>query len=370
MRNVGFLGRRCPQLLFALSAVPALWALDPKLAITQYAHAIWTTANGLPQNSVRSIAQTTDGYLWMATQNGLARFDGVSFTVFNSQNTPGWICDRIAALVAGSDGTLWIGTVGEGVVRYKDGRFTGLPGTEKLPDRNVRALHIGAGGAVWIGTELGLAKYQDGKLATIFSGPKTKAHVHCLAEYPAGTMWAGTNAGLAKLEGPSLTTYTTRDGLPGNSIWSIAPGKDGEIWVGSRPGGLSVLRNGRFHTYTTRDGLTHNAVTALRTDRDGNLWIGTDGGGLNRYYRGKFTSYQTREGLPNQVVRSIFEDQEGSIWLGTAGGGVSQIKDSPFTVRSMREDMPSDVVRSIYQDRWGSIWLGTGNGPARIVDGR
>jgi signal transduction histidine kinase/CheY-like chemotaxis protein/ligand-binding sensor domain-containing protein len=219
---------------------------------------------------------------------------------------------------------------------------------------------------VWIGTELGLSKYEGGKIGIVFRGGNRQLGVHCLFEYPAGTMWAGTNSGLKKIEHGTITSYTVKDGMPGNSVWALADGPNGELWVGTRPGGLSVLRNGQFHNYTERDGLTHNAIIALKRDRDGNLWIGTDGGGLDRSSNGKFTSYQTREGLSNQVIRCIYEGREGSLWLGTAGGGLNQLKDYRIVVRSMREDLPSDMIRSIFQDAGGDIWLGTGNGVARI----
>ena len=357
------------RLLLALTiavATPA-WGLDPKVAITQYGHAVWTTANGLPHNSVRGIAQTPDGYLWVATSNGLARFDGVGFTVFTSANAPGLATDRLTALAAGGDGALWIGTTGEGVIRYRGGKFRQVEASE-LPDRNVRALYADRAGVLWIGTEMGLSKYEGGKTSTVFKGGR-ELGVHCFMEYPAGTLWVGTNSGLRKVEHGSITSYTVKDGLPGNPVWGLADGPNGELWVGTRPGGLSVLRNGHFRNYTERDGLTHNAIIALRRDRDGNLWIGTDGGGLNRFSHGRFTSYQTREGLSNQVIRCIYEGREGSLWLGTAGGGLNQLKDNRFVVRSMREDLPSDNVRSICQDAGGDIWLGTGNGLARIPAG-
>jgi signal transduction histidine kinase/ligand-binding sensor domain-containing protein/CheY-like chemotaxis protein len=355
------------RLLLALTIVigtPA-WGLDPKVAITQYGHKVWTTANGLPHNSVRAIAQTPDGYLWVATSNGLARFDGVSFTVFTPANAPGLLTDRLTALAAASDGALWIGTTGEGVIRYRDGKFQQAAASE-LPDRIVRALDADSAGVVWIGTEMGLSKYEGGKLSIVFTSGNRELGVHCLFEYPAGTMWAGTNSGLKKIEHGAITSYSVKDGMPGDPVWGLAEGPNGELWVGTRPGGLSVLRHGHFHNYTERNGLTHNAIIALKRDRDGNLWIGTDGGGLNRFSNGKFTSYQTREGLSNQVIRCIYEGREGSLWLGTAGGGLNQLKDCRFVVRSMREDLPSDMVRSIYQDAAGDIWLGTGNGVARI----
>jgi signal transduction histidine kinase/ligand-binding sensor domain-containing protein/CheY-like chemotaxis protein len=355
--------------LFLLALTIAIgrpaWGLNPKVAITQYGHRLWTATSGLPHNSIRAIAQTRDGYLWVATSNGLARFDGVGFTVFTPANAPGLLDDRLTAMAAGGDGALWIGTSGEGVIRYRDGQFRQVAATE-LPDRTVRALWADSAGVVWIGTELGLSKYERGKVSVVFKGGNRQLGVHCLFEYPAGTVWAGTNSGLKKIEHGSITSYTVKDGMPGNPVWALADGSNGELWVGTRPGGLSVLRNGHFQNYTEREGLTHNAIIALKRDRDGNLWIGTDGGGLNRFSEGKFASYTTREGLSNQVVRCIYEDREGSLWLGTAGGGLNQFKDFRFVVRSMREDLPSDAVRSIYQDAGGDIWLGTGNGVARI----
>jgi signal transduction histidine kinase/ligand-binding sensor domain-containing protein len=335
------------------------------VAITQYGHEVWTTAAGLPHNSIRAVAQTPDGYLWVATSGGLARFDGVGFTVFTPANAPGLMDDRLTTLAAGGDGALWIGASGSGVIRYRDGKFKQVAASE-LPDRTVRALYADSAGVVWIGTELGLSKYEGGKVTIVFRGGNRQLGVHCLFEYPAGTVWAGTNSGLKKIEHGSITTYTVEDGMPGNPVWALADGPNGELWVGTRPGGLSVLRNGHFRNYTERDGLTHNAIIALKTDRNGNLWIGTDGGGVNRFSNGKFTSYQTREGLSNQVIRCIYEGQDGSLWLGTAGGGLNQLKDYRIVVRSMREDLPSDMVRSIYQDAGGDIWLGTGNGVGRI----
>jgi signal transduction histidine kinase/CheY-like chemotaxis protein/ligand-binding sensor domain-containing protein len=342
------------------------WGLDPKVAITQYGHQVWTTADGLPHNSIRAITQTPDRYLWVATSGGLARFDGVGFTVFTPANAPGLIDDRLTAMTAGENGALWIGTSNEGVIRYRDGKFQQVAPASELPDRTVRALVADSAGVVWIGTETGLSKYEGGKVGIVFKGGNRQLGVHCLFEYPAGTVWAGTNSGLKKIERGAITSYTVKDGMPGDPVWALADGPNGELWVGTRPGGLSVLRNGHFQNYTEHDGLTHNAIIALKRDRNGNLWIGTEGGGLNRFSNGKFTAYSTREGLSNQVIRCIYEGREGSLWLGTAGGGLNQLKDFRFVVRSMREDLPSDMVRSISQDAGGDIWLGTGNGVARI----
>jgi signal transduction histidine kinase/ligand-binding sensor domain-containing protein/CheY-like chemotaxis protein len=354
------------RVLIAASTVAIAWGLDPQLAITQYGHDVWTTAKGLTHDSVRSIAQTPDGYLWIATMGGVARFDGENFTLLSAivpGIDPKLQADRPAVMAAGKDGTLWIGTTGSGVLQLREGKVSQIPGT--LPNRNVRALWVDAKGVLWIGSERGLSQYDGRKLTTMYQGG-TEWYVHTLFEWPAGTMWAGTNGGLRRIAEGTLTTYTMKDGLAGDPVWAVAAGEGNDLWVGTRPGGLSMLHDGRFTNYTKRDGLTQNTVIALSRDRNGTLWIGTDGGGLNRFYRGRFSSYQTREGLSNQVIRCLYEDQEGSLWLGTAGGGVNRLKESRFAIRSTREDLPSDVVHSVFQDSQDEIWVGTANGIGRI----
>jgi len=361
----------CLRLFLAFSAATAAWGLDPKLAITQYGRGGWTTADGLPQDSVRGIAQTGDGYLWIATMGGLARFDGVSFTVFNSENTPVLARNEITSLAADPEGGLWIGTGGAGVLRYLNGKFTQVLSVADTQTDNVRFLKVDSRGVLWIGADAGLSSYDHGKVSTLFRGRNGLA-VHCGTESPAGTLWFGTDGGLKKLENGSIATYTIRDGLPADPVWALANGADGDIWIGTRPGGLSVLRHGRFQNYSTRDGLPSDAVIALEWDRDANLWIGTEGGGLGRFAGGKFASFPSRSGgLSNKVIRCLYEDQEGSLWMGTAGAGLFRLKDFAFTVRSTREDLPSDVIRTISQDAWGDVWLGTGSGAVRIAaDGR
>ncbi len=350
--------------LLAVASLREAHALDPRQAITQYGHAIWTTPNGLPQNSVRSITQTADGFLWLATMAGLVRFDGAQFTVYNRANSPTLPDEHITAMTAGPGNTLWLGT-STGVVHYSAGRFEALANVGALPHPIVRALLLDAAGTLWIGTDRGLAKLQNGQLTTVFRGGG-ESTVHALAEYPRGTIWAGTNGGLKRITAGAIANYTKDHGLAGTPVWAIAPGRNGTLWIATRPGGVSAWRNGHFRNYTLRDGLTHDGIVALLIDRDNNVWAGTDGGGLNRLTDGKITSFQTRDGLSNQTIRCLFEDAEGSIWVGAAGGGLNQLRDQRLTMRSMRQDLASDLVRSIFADSHGDIWLGTGAGIARI----
>jgi len=360
---IGVLLRAATMLVAVLVSVPA-WGLDPRLALTQFGHDVWTASNGLPNDTVRAIAQTADGYLWFATFDGLARFDGVSFTVFNGSNTP--ILNRcpLTALLPARDGGLWIGTANSGLLRYRNGHFEkfAVPG---LPGIAVRALLLDSRGVLWIGADKGLVRLDRGGVTPVFEGDGRESNVHVLLEYPAGTVWVGANNGLHRFAGGAERLFTTKDGLPDNSVQGLAAG-GGALWIGTRAGGVSEFRQGRFRTYGQRDGFQPADIQALLADRDGALWIGTEGAGISRFAGGKFTSYQTRDGLTNQIIRCFYEDSEGSVWAGTAGGGINRFKEYLATMRTMREGLPSDSVRSVQQDRSGDLWLGTGHGVARL----
>ena len=350
-------------LVTALLCAPA-WGLDPRLALTQYGHDVWTTSNGLPNDSVRAIAQTADGYLWFATVGGLARFDGMSFTVFDGSDTPLLKRSTLTALLAAPDGSLWIGTGSNGLVRYRNGGFQKID-VPCLPGSTIRALLVDSRGVFWIGVDGGLARLEGGRCVSVFTGA-WDANVHLLLEYPAGTVWVGANNGLHRFEGGVERVFTTADGLPDDSVQGLAAGAGGSLWIGTHGGGLCEYRQGRFRTYGPRHGFTPSGILGLLSDRDGALWIATDGAGVMRFAEGTFTSYQTRDGLSNQIIRCLYEDHEGSLWLGTAGGGINRFKEYRMTMRTMREGLPSDSIRSVQQDRSGDIWLGTGNGIARL----
>jgi ligand-binding sensor domain-containing protein len=141
-------------------------ALDPQKALTQYSHDIWQDRDGLPHNTVQAITQTADGYLWLGTEIGLARFDGARFVVFDRKNTPGIKNNDVTALFASRDGGLWIGTRGGGLTRLKDGRFTNYRKQDGLCDNAVRAVYEDRAGALWIGTNGGLVRLKDGQFTT------------------------------------------------------------------------------------------------------------------------------------------------------------------------------------------------------------
>jgi signal transduction histidine kinase/ligand-binding sensor domain-containing protein/CheY-like chemotaxis protein len=363
--------------LFATAAVVVCGsrahALDPAKAITQYMHDAWQTEHGLPQNSVQAIAQTPDGYLWLGTQEGLVRFDGIQFTVFDRTNSPGIRHNHIDAIVPSRDGGLWIATYGGGITRMMDGKFIPYSTCEGLSSDATSCLYEGRDGTLWVGTHgAGLCRYQN-SLFTCYTTKEGLPHndVWSLCEDHDGGMWVGTfDGGLArfshdKFARPLPVTNSSRE-----AISALCEDRQHRIWIGTDGGGLICWKDGQCTVYTTKEGISHNAIRALCEDREGSLWIATYGGGINRLRDGTFHSYATKEGLGTESALSLFEDREGSLWIGTEGGGLHRLKEGKFTTYTTQEGIAHNLVWSIYQSRDGSMWVGANSvGISRIKDG-
>lgn len=338
--------------------------LDPTKAITQYTQNSWRTEAGLNNDSVTAIAQTPDGYLWLGTEEGLARFDGVRFTVFNKQNTPALRGNQISALLVDSRKNLWIGTDGGGLTRLTAGKFTTYMNRDGLANGSILSLYQDKAGTLWIGTNGGgLFTFQNGifKKYTL-AGSLPDSAVFSISGSRDGTLWVGTHAGLARLAKNKITVFTKENGLGDNYVKSVRVDRHGSVWVGTNGGGLGRFVNGRFLNYTTRDGLSSNAIWSIYEDRQGTIWVATIDAGLNRFSDGKFSSYVARDGLPTNRVLSVLQDKEGSLWIGTGGAGLVRLTDGSFTTLTTREGLSNDVILPVYEDREGGIWLGTNGG--------
>jgi ligand-binding sensor domain-containing protein/signal transduction histidine kinase len=365
-----------PFVLGALLALgighAAAQGLDPGKALTQYGLDTWTTDDDLPQNSVTALLQTRDGYLWLGTYGGLARFDGVRFVVYDSGNTESLHNNGIQALCERRDGSLWIGTNGGGLTQYHDGEFSSYGTLDGLPSDIVRVLYEDRRGTLWIGTNDGLSALRDGRFTTY--GTKeglSNGVVRAIAEDEDGALWIGTNGGgLDRLENGRFTHLTVKDGLPSDFVFALLKARDGALWIGTNGGGLARHRAGRIETFTTRDGLADNIVWSLSEDALGTVWIGTYGGGVARFRDGRFSTLSTRDGLSNDFVRSLLPDREGSLWIGTYSGGLSRLRDGKFTTFSSREGLSHDWARAVFEDSKGNLWVGTtGGGACRMKAG-
>jgi len=346
--------------------------LDSKKAPTQYVHEAWGVDSGLPQTTITSIAQTTEGYLWLATEEGLVRFDGVRFTVFDRKNAPALRSKNIRALLVDREGALWIGTSGGGLSRLKDGEFSTYTVKEGLSNEVILSLFEDSTGNIWIGTDGGGADLLNNGKFTVYSTKNGLAanSVYCFAEDPSGGMWIGTDGGVSRLQKGRFQTYSTANGLPSAKVRALYWDRDGGLWIGTNGGGLAREKNGSFTTFTTHDGLSSNAVFSICSDEDANLWIGTIGGGLDRLHASKFEAYTDSDGLGATDVYALYPDREGSLWIGTGGAGLSRLKDGEITAYGAKEGLTHDVVLPIFEDHEGSLWVGTPKGLNRLKDGK
>lgn len=345
------------------------FALDSQRQLSEFRHEVWLTENGLPQNSVHSIAQTSDGYLWLGTEEGLGRFDGVKFTIFDKTNTPQFRSNYIRALLADRQGSLWIGTA-EGLVRLLNGEFTLFTTNEGLPSNTIQAIHEDREGKVWVATTTGLGLFQSGGLTTFTTKDRAiSGSIQALFEAADGALWIATPYGVGRVKDGQFTNYTVRDGLGSNSIRAIQQDREGRLWFGSL-GGLTSFSDGRFTTYTTRDGLPNDRIVSLHAGREGGLLIGT-ASGLCRFVNGRFTGVNSRDALSTSTILSLLEDLEGNLWIGTESGGINILKDTKFTTYTVGNGLSNDVIKSIYEDVNGNTWIGTDGGGLNLLkDGK
>ena len=352
-----------------LSGGPAM-ALNPDKAITQYGHDVWQIDQGLPQNSVDAITQTSDGFLWVATEEGFARFDGVRFTVYNRNNTQELKDKVIRELFADREGALWIGTVTGGLTRLKDGEFSTYSAEDGLLPGGVVSICEGRDGSLWIAVYGGgLNRLREGTMTSYTTSDGLVSNlVDTVTEDREGNVWVGTDdRGLDRLRDGKFTHFGTPEGLPAGPVSSLREDREGNLWVAIVGGGLSRLAGKRFTTLTTRDGLSSNSVLCILEDRAGSLWLGTDSGGITRLKSGTFSSLTTREGLVSDVVRAIFEDREGNLWFGTDGGGLTRLKDGNVISYTMNEGLSHNQVRSVFEGDEGNLWIGTRGGGLNLL---
>ncbi len=338
-------------------------ALDPSRLITQYGHDVWLTRDGLPQNSVKAIVQTRDGYLWLGTWGGLARFDGVRFTIFNRSNTPALRDSRITALAEGDDGSLWIGTAAGGLIRLKDGAFEpyrseGDTSYEERSRWQIRSITRSGDGALWIGTAGGgFRRFKDGQFSPLLMD---RLVVRGILEDNAHHLWVATSDGALQLSWKTDGFVVDRHLLPERLVNGLYQDRSGAIWIAAR-GGLTRVNGDRVTTFEQAAGFPANAAVSICGDRDGNLWIGTDGDGLVRMHGEQFALLTVRDGLSNGSIAALYEDREGSLWVGS-NDGLNRLRQTRFTAYSIRQGLSADAVNSIVAAPDGAVWIGTDGG--------
>jgi len=383
-----------------------VFALDPRLSISQYAHTAWTFRDGLSTGNIFSMAQTPDGYFWLGGEFGIFRFDGVRAVPWQApagQELP----EKFAfQLVSARDGTLWIGTF-SGLASWDDVKLTRHP---EFADRFVQSLFADREGTVWAATRSGVGAYarlcamrrdssqcfgDDGSLGkTVWTisddrsgvlrigtdsgiwrwkpGPPRREtteprDVSGLVETEDGHILASTFAsGLMQLDGRvgahpvpyplRLPMGWTRP-LSDRELSASTPLRDrnGGLWIGTSEHGLVHLYNGRTDVFTKADGLSGDIVNCLFEDREGNVWVCTTGG-IDRFREFAVTTISSKEGLASAAVVSVVGDKLGSVWIGTRGG-LTRWKDGQSTAFGKANGLPGNAVESLFQDDAGRLWL-------------
>ncbi len=345
-------------------------ALEPDKALHQFPHRVWETEEGLPQNSTLSLAQTPDGYLWAGTYEGLARFDGVRFTVFDPMNTPALPNRAISALALDRDGTLWINTH-QGLAGMRAGSFFSVSLPEAVTAREVHKLLPARDGGIWIATlGSGLVRLSDGRFQIwrIEQGLASD-RVLALVEAQDGSLWVATPEGIQRWDGSAFHPGPSFEG-PIPRVTSLTVDAQGLLWAGDDGGTVYRQRDGTMHP-APEASLPGGAIFKLLFDRQGTLWVASRGQGLLRLVRGERSVLDTTNGLENGSIFTLFEDAEGSLWMGMGSHGLHRLKDAPFTPYGAPEGLGNNMVSSLREARDGSLWIATmGGGISRWKDGR
>lgn len=354
------------SILIALGILLGLWscafALDPTLDVSQYAHTAWKVSQGFANGVIFSMAQTPDGYLWIGTDSGLYRFDGVRSLHWRPPAGDQLASSDIRSLRSARDGRLWIGTV-KGLASWKEGKLTHYPQVDGLV---VVTLFEDRDGTIWAGgwslSTGKLCRIQREQTECIGEDGRFGTGVTALFEDKGGNLWAGAITGLWRWKPGPPKLYALPD--PANGINSLIESDDGGILV-AKDSGIIKLRDGKAEVFPLPAGLQFKPGKLFR-DRHGALWIGAVAeSGLLHIHQGVTDLFTPADGvfgdLSGGAVAGLLEDREGSVWVATADG-VDRFRDFAVTTISRQQGLSGDSMSSILAAKDGSMWLGESNG--------
>jgi ligand-binding sensor domain-containing protein/signal transduction histidine kinase len=342
----------------------------PPSATTWQTVGVWRQPEGLPQNGIRAILQTRDGYLWLGTNGGLTRFDGNRFLTFDDRDRTQLRENEVWALLEAHDGTLWIGTYGGGLSRYKDGRFSVLTTDDGLANDSISSLAEDATGRLWIGTDGGVSWLENGAFhkLTVADG-LVEDKIRALYVDTDGSLWIGMIGGGVNHVRDGKVTTETLDPLPHEEVRAFRRARDGALWVATFSG-LYRQTGGRWTRFTDQDGLLSSRIHDVYEDPDGRLWIATDDG-LHEYLAGRFVRRPIAHALWLQPdLTRVHMDREGSLWVGSLSQGLVCLRPTQFLTWTTEDGLAWNYVSSVLQDGRGDIWIGTNKGLSVLRDGR
>ena len=339
-----------------------------QITSAQYRFDSFTTDNGLPQNGVRDVAQTPDGYLWFTTFDGLVRYDGVKFTVFDKNNSPGISSNRFFLLHAEPDGTLIAGTEDSGVTVYQNGVFRTFTVAEGLPSNKLIEFPFDRQGNFYIWTAEGKCYFRDGQF---FPVPETEVpNNNRFYRSPSGNIWTYDASGIRQIAPDREQQFYPINIKVYNEKFSglkLFEDSRGYLWFGDLTG-VYRLKDGEITKFTAKDGVPPDVcLLPYLEEPDGGIWFTSGmpwivGVGLVHYKNGQFTVWGKSAGLSSLMLHKITRDHEGTIWISTADRGLNRLQKQFIKPLSIAEGLPNTEVYPILQTRNGDIYVGTTEG--------
>jgi ligand-binding sensor domain-containing protein/signal transduction histidine kinase len=355
-------------LAVAVVAAPSLQSTTPERAADErprwFVHNTWYQRHGLPENTIRTLVHDRDGYLWIATHAGVARFDGAHFTVFDERQRGQLPEMEVQALIEGDDGSIWLGTYGGGLVRYRDGGFQRFTSRDGLVSDFILSLSRDGQGGIWIGTDGGLSRMQGGRFRSYTTGDGLLRNGALFLHLDRDrSLWiAHSNGGVSRFEGGRFQPFAVPGLTDADTVRAVLRDRRQTLWFASYRG-LVQLTDGQSRRYTMADGLASDRLYALHEDGDGNLWIGSDKG-LNWFRDGRFGSIPAFAG---RGFTAIGSHPEGCVWAGS--GWLACLLRSQFENHSADDGLPHHYTTTFLEDRQKSLWIATITGLGRLRDG-
>jgi signal transduction histidine kinase/ligand-binding sensor domain-containing protein len=371
---------------------------------------VWLRENGLPQNTVTAVVQTRDGYIWVSSYNGLARFDGVRFTEFESSSTPGLASSRVTSLFESDDGALWIGHEGGELTRYADGKFETRPVNVHWRQGKIAGIVADESGDIWLQNDDGLlARVRDGLVLT--PEPGVYLGISQLICNKQGIVWVGRDGRISVLRQGRLTPLAMEAAYTNTAFIGIGAARDGGLWLvttnqvrewkngswtkergkppfegaplatlvetrnGTLVGATSdhgialIFPDGRGSILSRATGFSSDWIEALCEDREGGLWVGTGGAGLALVRESCVQNVAPPDAWQGRAILSVFADREGALWIGTEGAGAYRFQDGSWTNYSVKEGLANPYVWSLAEDNAGNLCAGTWNGGLFVLRG-